>query len=278
MTGQLATSTLLDTYNRNAEAVAEWAVANGQPFDCSDASACAERFVDEFLFKAFRGAASDEQKAAYRKLFTDYPTDGLRLALQAALTSPLFLYRVEVGIEIEQARTAGYYPSAAPSDDRGLAPLAGDPAEVRAASQLAPESNGQLEGDSWGLLENGRIVVPFDAPFTDPSTVEVMARGSNHGDVWPELTLRVSGNEIGRQRVDSADVRAYRFDVTGITGSAQVEIAFQNDSGVEPYGPGEDANLFVREVRLFTAAGGAKLPAPDPGSGAVSLLDDAAAG
>jgi hypothetical protein len=280
MTGQLVSSTLLDTYNRNAEAVAEWAVASGLPFECSDASACADRFVDEFLFKAFRGPASDAQKAAYRKLFVDYPADALQLALQAALTSPLFLYRVEVGVGIEEARTAGYYPAAASeTPSSGGAPVAGEPSEVRTASQLAPESNGQLEGDAWALLENGRIVVPFSAPFTGPSTLEVMAHGSNHGDVWPELTLRVGATEIGKQRVDSADVRAYRFDVAGVTGTAQVEIAFQNDSGVDPYGPGQDANLYVHEVRLFTTATGEPAPAPepDPAAGAVSLLDGAAA-
>jgi len=282
MTGQLVSSTLLDTYNRNAVAVAEWAATNGLPFDCSDATACADRFVDEFLFEAFRGPVSDEQKAAYRKLFTDYPEEGLQLALQAALTSPLFLYRVEVGVGIEEARTAGYYPAAVPSDTPGGggAPVSGEPSEVVTASQLAAGSDGMMEGEAWGLFENGRIAVAFSAPLTDPSTIEVMARGSNHGDVWPELTLRVNGAEIGRELVDSADLGAYSFEVTGVTGAAQVEIAFQNDSGQDPYGPGQDANLFVEEVRLFTASAGPEpepAPAPAPGSGAVSLLDDAAA-
>jgi hypothetical protein len=279
MTGQLVSSTLLDTYNRNAEAVAEWAVGSGLPFDCSDASACAERFVDEFLFKAFRGQVSDEQKAAYRKLFTDYPEEGLRLALHAALSSPLFLYRVEVGVGIEEARTAGYYaPSTTPSDTpSGGMPVAGEPIEVRTAAQLATGSDGQLEGDAWALVENGRIVVMFDAAFTDPSTLEVMARGSNHGDIWPELTLRVGGAEIARQSVDTAEVQPYRFEIAGVTGAAQVEIAFQNDSGMDPYGPGQDANLYVEEVRLFTTAGGAPAPEPAPSTDGKSILEGAAA-
>jgi hypothetical protein len=281
MTGQIVSSTLLDTYTRNADAVAEWAASNARPFDCSDATACAERFIEEFLFKAFRGEVSDEQKAAYRKLFTDYPTDGLRLALQAALTSPLFLYRVEVGVGVEDARAAGYYPaSTAPSDEPtgGDSPLTGEVTEVRTAAQLASGSNGMLEGDAWALLENGRIVVAFEAPFTDPSTIEVMARGSNHDDTWPELILHINGTEIGRRSVNSTSVGAYSFEVAGVTGVPQVEIAFQNDSGVDPYGPGQDANLYVQEVRLFTSATGPE-PEPEPGTepAGESLLDDAAA-
>jgi hypothetical protein len=57
-----------------------------------------------------------------------------------------------------------------------------------------------------------------------------------------------------------------------------VEIAFLNDSGVDPYGPGQDANLYVQEVRLFTSTTAEPAPpTPDPSAGAVSLLDDAAA-
>lgn len=281
MTGQLVSSTLLDTYNRNAEAVAQWAVTNGRPFDCSDASACAERFVEEFLFEAFRGPVSDAQKAAYRKLFTDYPEEGLQLALQAALSSPLFLYRVEVGVEIEEARTAGYYPAAPVGAPSGGLPSTGEATESLTASQLASGSSGELEGDAWVLFENGRIVVAFSVQFTDPSTVEVMARGSNHGDVWPELTLRANGAEIGKERVDSAELRAYSFEIVGVTGTAQVEIAFQNDSGQDPYGPGQDANLYVQQVRLFTTATSSAAPpepTPDPSIATESLLDDAATG
>lgn len=280
MTGQLVSSTLLDTYTRNAEAVAEWAVANGRPFACTDTTACADRFVDEFLFEAFRGPVSDEQKAAYRQLFVDYPDQGMTLALKTALTSPHFLYRVEVGVGLEQARAAGYYqPGATETDTRSNdVSSTGEPAELRTAPQFASGSDGYLDGDTWRLDQNGRIVVGFSEPLTDPSSIEVMARGSNHGDIWPELALRVDGVEVGRQRVESAQVQPYRFEVTGIQGLAQIEIVFDNDSGVEPYGPGEDANLFVQEARLSTAAAS---PTPEPdseptSSGGSSLLDEAA--
>jgi hypothetical protein len=286
MTGQLVSSTLLDRYSRNAEAVAEWAVANGRPFECTDAKVCADRFVGEFLFRAFRGPVSDDQKDAYRTLFQDYPDAGLELALKAALTSPHFLYRVEVGVDVEQAQAAGYYdPTAAPADTGSSAPPpSGDATEICTPDQFAPESNGYLNGDAWMLDQNGRIALTFDAPFTDPSTLEVLARGTNHDDVWPEMIVRVNGAEIGRELVDNTDALPFRFEVTGVQGTAQVEIAFENDSGVDPYGPGQDANLLVEEVRLTTAAPSGSEPDPEPapepaGTDAVAsgLLDDAAA-
>ncbi|MDH5670524.1 MAG: DUF1592 domain-containing protein [Myxococcales bacterium] len=279
MTGQLVSSTLLDSYRRNAEAVAAWALQNGRPFACDDASACANRFVDEFLPRAFRGPVSDAQKDAYRKLFADYPDEALELSLRAALTSPMFLYRIEVGVELEQARAAGYYDPGA-TKDTGIAP-AEAASEIHSPSQFAAESNGYLNGEAWMLDQNGRIVVAFNTPFSDPSSVEVMARGENHGETWPEMIFRVNGSEFGRQRVDSLELRSHRFDITGIEGAARVEIAFENDSGVPPYGSGEDANLLIEEVRLFTEAGGPTptpepAPAPTPSSDAAGgLLDEA---
>ncbi|MEM9071970.1 MAG: DUF1592 domain-containing protein [Myxococcota bacterium] len=104
MSGKSISETLLDTYLRNADEITEWAIDNGRPFPCDDPAACGVRFVDEFLFLAFRGQVSDEQKTAYQALFLDYPDDGLRLALRAALTSPYFLYRVEMGVDAAAAR------------------------------------------------------------------------------------------------------------------------------------------------------------------------------
>ncbi|MEM9192534.1 MAG: DUF1592 domain-containing protein [Myxococcota bacterium] len=149
MTGKTMSSTLLDTYSRNAETIAEWAVANGRPFDCSDRAACANRFVDEFLFEAFRGRVSDAQKSAYRQLFDEYQDEGLELALRATLTSPYFLYRMEMGIDLTAAQGMGYgdLVDGAPSDVRIL-----DPFEL--ASTLAFRLTGSAPDRS--LLEAAR--------------------------------------------------------------------------------------------------------------------------
>ena len=279
MTAQLVSSTLLDTYRRNAEAVAKWAVANERPFACSDATLCAKRFVNEFLFEAFRGEVSEAQREAYEDLFARYPEAGLELALKAALTSPLFLYRVEVGVDVDSAYAAGYYNpavSAGPSVDV-------EPSASLPASRFDPGSSGRLDGEDWLLDQNGRVRFSFDQPLSDPAVVEIMARGSNHGDIWPEVTLHINGRTFGTQRLDRAELRAYRFDVVGVQGAATLELAFENDSGEPPYGPDQDANVFVREARLFNAAALAastpKGTAPEPTvRGAGSLLDSATPG
>ena len=284
MTGRSVSSTLLDTYTRSAAAVADWALSNGRPFTCSDQATCADRFVDEFLFQAFRGPVSDEQKAAYRKLFTQYPEDGLSLALKAVLTSPLFLYRVEVGVTLEEAKAAKYYDPAAasttPSSGFGQTTL-GEATETKTAAQFQPGSNGALDGDAWALTENGRLGVPFSTPLTDPTTIEVRAHGSNYGELWPDLTLRVNGAVVDRVRVGQAQVQSYRFEISGVTGNANVEILLENDAGEPPYGPGQDVNLYVHEVRLITAqevASPAPPPQPPPASTGSSLLNAAVSG
>ncbi|MBX2812124.1 MAG: DUF1592 domain-containing protein [Myxococcales bacterium] len=114
--------TSLETYVANAESIANWAVNNGRPFDCNNNSTCARRFVDEFLFTAFRGLVTEDQKDEYRQLFNQYPSDGLRIALQTALSSPYFLYRIETGVPAATARQRGYYDPDQPNS--------GSPAEL----------------------------------------------------------------------------------------------------------------------------------------------------
>ncbi len=246
MRGKGVNSATLESYVANAEAVATWATSNGRPFTCGgDATACANRFVDEFLFFAFRGPVSDAQRAEYVALFETYPTEAMQLALEAALTSPYFLYRVEAGVDLATARDRGYYSGT------------GDPTPTTAATEEIlpaqfPQQGGRLDGDVWGFFENGGVELVFTTPFTDPSTIEIDARGSNHDQHWPELRVRVNGHEIGVERVDTQTLTTYRFTVTGQTGTPRIRISFDNDSGVAPYGPGQDANLFIGSVRLVT--------------------------
>ncbi len=253
MQGQAVNGSLMDTYLRNAENVAAWAVANGRPFTCAQPSSCGQRFVDEFLPRAFRGPVSAEQRATYLNLFESFPTDGLQIALEAALSSPQFLYRVEIGVDLNTAREEGYYTNT------DYSPTVEITETIAAAS--FPPGQGRLENGDRAFFENGGVEVRFGTAFTDPSIIEVRARGSNHGAVWPQLWVRVNGHEVGVQTVDSLDQRDYRFEVTGVTGSPTVRLSFDNDSGQPPYGPGQDANLYIAEVRLGTASDD---PSPNP--------------
>lgn len=264
--GVAVSGTLLDTYVRNAAAIAAWAVARERPFACADG--CAERFVEEFLPRLFRGPLPASQAAAYRELFARYGDEGIVVALETALSSPLFLYRDETGVP--RAEALSLYASAPPAS----ASPGSDPIELRTAPQFWANSDGRLDGEDWGLFENGRAVVGLTSAFVDPATVVVTARGSNHGATWPEMTLRIDGVDHDRVTVSSPDLGEYVFEVRGVAGPASVEIAFANDSGVAPYGPGEDVNLYIRSVALHAVTE----PAGDPeGVVGESVLADAPA-
>ncbi|MCB9652441.1 MAG: DUF1592 domain-containing protein [Deltaproteobacteria bacterium] len=252
MRGKGVNGATLDRYIRNAEAVAAAAVAQGRPFTCGDPADCTQRFVDDFLFLAFRGPVSAAQRAQYAALFEAYPQEGLQLALEAALTSPYFLYRIEAGVDLQTALDRGYYQGG--SDPTG-------PAEESILAASFPAGSGHLEGDVWAFWENGGVDLRFTTPFTDPTTIEVEARGTNHGAIWPELTLKVDGAQVALQRVDHPELRTYRFTVTGHAGTPAVRVEFDNDSGEAPWGPGQDANLYVARVGIATTAAA---PPPDP--------------
>ncbi|MEM1416706.1 MAG: DUF1592 domain-containing protein [Myxococcota bacterium] len=293
MVAKPVSSTLLDTYVRNATDMAGWAVANGRPFACDGSAGCANRFVNEFLYALFRGPVSAEQGDAYRALITD--TGDLGLALEAALTSPYFLYRLEAGVELAEARGAGMYVPGAATPGGGSGSSgggsgggdvpAGTAVGIAGPDQFLPGSQGRREGAEWALVENGTVRVAFDVDMPEPAVLEVEARGSNHGDHWPELTVRAHGMDFGTQRVDSAEARLYRFALSGLSGRPQLELVFANDSGVAPYGPGQDANLYFRVVRLYTGGGTAPAPEPEPEpepepdpTGGTSVLDGAPEG
>lgn len=77
--------------------------------------ACAQQFINTFLPRAFRRPITDEERASFFALYqaglaepdeTDPFRIGVELIIQAALQSPHFLYRVEMGLPAEG--TAAY--------------------------------------------------------------------------------------------------------------------------------------------------------------------------
>ncbi len=267
MRGKGVNDATLQSYISNAEAIATWAVNNNRPFSCAGTD-CGARFVDEFLFRAFRGPVSGEQRALFAELFESNPNDGMRLALEAALTSPYFLYRIEAGVDLQTALERGYYSNVEPP------PMGGEVSEVISAQDF-PRGSGALEGDVWAFTQNGGVELSFETGLADPATLEFDARGSNHDALWPELTVRVQGELIDVQLVDSPELRTYRFEVTGQAGAQRVRVEFNNDSGVPPYGQGQDVNLYIAEVRLLSESSG---PPPPPPTSAEQPLEGVDAG
>src|SRR5690606_21541439 len=69
----------------------------------TNANNCANSFLS-LAERIFRRPLTSAEQNTYRKFFTDYGAEeGMTLALTAAMTSPQFLYRSELGIPVAQA-------------------------------------------------------------------------------------------------------------------------------------------------------------------------------
>lgn len=99
----LVTAVHADAYLRAAERVAEVALQHPDgwlPCAAEDAlDACAGAFVEQFGRRVFRRPLTAEERTRYAALVTAQGerNAGLRVALQALLISPHFLYRREIG-------------------------------------------------------------------------------------------------------------------------------------------------------------------------------------
>jgi hypothetical protein len=102
---QAVTSRHVDAYLALSEALAKDAVEKnkGALLQCDpNQSTCVRTFLERFGLRAFRRPLSSAELDRYAQLFATDLTqgkfdDGMKLAIQAILSSPSFLYRSEVG-------------------------------------------------------------------------------------------------------------------------------------------------------------------------------------
>lgn len=249
-------SQIADVYLDNAEQLAAWAVANNRPFACTNTGTCAERFVDEFAFRAFRRPLDANERADYLALFNQYGAqEGMELALAAVFSAPQFLYRSEAGVDIATARLAGYYTNSGGgadssnyvSDGRRTTVRAVDFSDLRAGG---PEGEGSEQGTlGHNIWSDGTISHSFN--FHDVTVVEIEAKGSPYDDNWPLMTVSVGGQVIAMQTVENAEYETYTFVVSGRTGSQALGIAFSGDQGRTPYDVwGNDKNLYINSASV----------------------------
>lgn len=95
----------MDIFNTTAERLAGSAASRIRA-GCSSVSACADRFMT-LASKMFRRPLTSEETSTYRGMFDEFGVEnGMTVALSAALMSPQFLYRSEIGVPVSEARNS----------------------------------------------------------------------------------------------------------------------------------------------------------------------------
>lgn len=130
--------------------------------------------------------------------------------------------------------------------------LAGSPScteTVVEAETMTASTGGPVTG-GWNIWSNGNI--SFNHRFPQGSSqLTVTARGEQGGGVWPNMTVTINGSQVYSTTVSSASWTDYTFNVSSVTGDAQVRINFTNDY----YANGQDRNLIVDKVTVKSCSG-----------------------
>lgn len=254
----VVTGAVADLYYSNAEKIADWAIGKTLPFACTDKTVCADKFINEFAYKAFRrplvdSATGDLEVTAFREIFTKAPTaqSGLRWAIVTALTSPNFLYRSELGIPATEARAKGWGNTASVGAG-DYEPVAGG-VVVKGGSFTTKSTGVALADGTHNIYTMGNISQSFT--FTDPAFVTLNVRANDYKGAWPEMTVTVGSQVLAKILVDSYEVKTYQYLVTGKTGQQTLTITYSNqDQGDQPYGQkGLDKDLYVVDAMVSAA-------------------------
>ena len=245
----------------NAENITDWALENDLLPTCTDATACANTFINDFAYRAFRRpltngpTAGENEVAQMQELFAQAPnaSTGLRWATIATLTSPNFLYRSEMGVKVSEALANGWNTgSGAGAGDAGDYVADGAGVTVNGADFATKGSGEAIPGFGYNMYTNGTSSQQFN--FPDPALLSVTVKANDMDMVWPEMQLSVGQTAVATEMVASYDQVTYTYLVTGQSGNQNLSIQFANDGGREPYGtPGNDIDLHIGDVNVAPA-------------------------
>jgi hypothetical protein len=215
-----ASETRLNNFDRNAIELADWAVSTSGAlsFTCSEATACAQNFIDEFAYVAYRRPLTAAEKASYTDIITGAASlqSGLNWAVRTALMSPQFLYRSELGQKVSEAlsnepnpnATIEYVPAVPPVYvDAGGAVV---PKYQRYAIDAA-DSGYQFTGDDL-------VLVTVTATSATENVYNPATNTTTAMTVWPTVQLAMNGPAFAPIPLTSAVQRTFTFRVTGVTG------------------------------------------------------------
>lgn len=248
----------METYHQNASKIADWAVNTpaAWTFNCGNpqSATCADVFVNNFAYMAFRRPLTSAERQTYMQMITGSDS-GLRWAFHSVLMSPQFLYRSELGVKVSDAKSD---PSFLTGGNNGGAGNAADyemgagAVTVNGANFATKGSGEAIAGFGYNMYTNGTSTQQFN--FPDPALVSLTVKANDMDMMWPLMELSVGQTMIAAETVATYDAVTYTYLVTGVQGNQNLSIAFNNDDGREPYGvAGNDIDLHVGDVTVGPA-------------------------
>lgn len=212
----------LTAYNNNAKELAAWAVstAGALSFDCFDSVTCANSFINEFAYYAFRRPLTFAERDEYRDIISG-PQNlqrGLEWAIHSVLMSPQFLYRSELGTKVADANaTAIDQPSAQDV-------VQGEPSTTITMPEI---TYGADDMGQYGAYKYTGLSSPYNWTGDDIVVVRVKSGGAGNGVFG--ITIN-NGDYKFEEAVTSATVKVLTLRVEGLSGSGGY-IQTYNQSG-----------------------------------------------
>ncbi len=249
------TQDFMDAYVAVAEAAAEHAASNNfaAVADCSSLSnaECADAFVSGFAKKAYRRPLTQAETERYQALFDGSLSEGsneqgLKLAIRAALSSPYFLYRSEMGEKVSDIidRIENGEPVYRP----------GTTSLTLSGTQVGASSDDEAATIAlYGYHDIGAVTYNF----TGSDLVTIRASGTlgagqnSEPDAWPTMELLISHDSMGTPILVNSDTeKNYSFLVTGLQGTHTLQI---RNLKPEDAGHSNNRNLYVSSVSFADA-------------------------
>ena len=248
----------LNSYAKNAEELAEWAIVSEAqsplPFSCADtqSTACATEFIETFAYPAYRRPLDASERQMYIDMITG-STVGLQVAVQSVLISPHFLYRSELGTKVSEARQDPMFQRGGGNNAAAGFEAGAGGVTVNGAAFSTATTGADNEDGTYNIYDQGSISHSFS--FSDPMLLIVNAKGMDFDSRWPEMTITVANQEVAKVMVEHDQLQQYRYLVSGVSGSHAVQISFSNeDEGREPFATeGNDKNLYIGDVTVAPA-------------------------
>lgn len=116
--------------------------------------------------------------------------------------------------------------------------------ENNTRSWQGKSKNGEIY-ENGNMYWEGTIYKLIDVP-DGRAIINLQAKGSKGGSVWPHMIIELDGVNIGETFVDNPDYKVYDFQTVTNAGTKVLSVTFTNDAENGK----EDRNLYLGEVKV----------------------------